>query len=53
VPDAPSPGDEDWEHWRLVARPIGLGPVLRVDTSCPVDVEPVVEWMTRGDAGGV
>lgn len=41
------PGDEEWEHWRHSARPIGLGPVLSVDTSEPVTIEPVIEWIAR------
>ncbi|HEU5426370.1 MAG TPA: AAA family ATPase [Actinocrinis sp.] len=41
------PGDEEWEHWREVARPIELGPVLRVDTARPVSIEPVIAWIAR------
>ncbi|MBS2963806.1 AAA family ATPase [Actinocrinis puniceicyclus] len=37
--------DEEWEHWRRTARPIGLGPVLRVNTGVQVDVEQVAAWI--------
>lgn len=30
---------EDWDRWAAEAEPIALGPVLRVDTTRPVDLE--------------
>jgi hypothetical protein len=37
--------DEEWERWRRESRPLGFGPVLRVDTTGPVDVPAVVTWL--------
>ncbi|RSN58275.1 AAA family ATPase [Actinomadura sp. WAC 06369] len=36
--------DAEWED-RRGARPLGLGPTLRVDTARPVDADAVVEWI--------
>jgi predicted kinase len=43
--------DSDWERWRRAGRPLGLGPVLRVDTSGRVEVPAVATWV-RGLAPG-
>jgi predicted kinase len=37
--------DDEWEHWRCTARPLRLGPVLRVDTTGPVDAQAVIAWI--------
>jgi predicted kinase len=37
----PADYDRDWKQ----AEPLSVGPVLRVDTSAPVDLEPVVRWI--------
>jgi adenylate kinase family enzyme len=37
----PADYDRDWKQ----AEPLSVGPVLRVDTSGPVDLEPVVKWI--------
>ncbi|MBE1534837.1 AAA family ATPase [Actinomadura algeriensis] len=37
--------DDEWEARRGTARPLGVGPTLRVDTSRPVDVRAVVAWI--------
>lgn len=39
-----APDDDEWAQMIEHAEPLGLGPVLRVDTSGPVDLGPVVEW---------
>lgn len=37
----PADYDRDWKQ----TEPLAVGPVLRVDTSGPVDLEPVVRWI--------
>ncbi|MGH3409300.1 MAG: hypothetical protein ACRDRJ_43430 [Streptosporangiaceae bacterium] len=37
--------DQEWERWREHARPLELGPTLRVDTRRPVDRTPVLAWI--------
>ncbi|QFG27480.1 ATP-binding protein [Actinomadura sp. WMMB 499] len=37
--------DDEWESRRHTARPLGVGPTLRVDTTRPVDVHAVVAWI--------
>ena len=45
--DTPDPADYD-RDW-AGAQPLAMGPVLRVDTSAEVDIEPIVHWIeTRG-----
>ncbi|MFC1403409.1 MULTISPECIES: AAA family ATPase [Streptacidiphilus] len=39
------PGDAEWESWRELARPLAVGPLLRVDTSVPVDMSAVAAWI--------
>ena len=39
--------DRDW----LGAEPLTVGPVLHVDTSAEVDLEPIVEWVIANSAG--
>lgn len=41
------PGDEEWEHWRHSAEPLGLGATLRVDTTGPVDLDTITAWLAR------
>jgi predicted kinase len=37
---------DTWDRWvRDDAEPLGLGPVLSVDTGMPVDVDAVVSWV--------
>jgi glucokinase len=38
-------GDDRWAYWARIARPLGLGPVLRVDTARPPDLAPVLAWV--------
>jgi predicted kinase len=38
------PDYDEWAQMAAHAEPLGLGPVLRVDTSTAVDLGPVVEW---------
>lgn len=42
--------DEDWRFLRTVAEPLALGPVHRVDTSAPLNVDMVANW-TRSSSG--
>ena len=42
--------EEDWQFLRTVAEPLALGPVQRVDTSAPVDIELLASWV-RARAG--
>jgi len=45
--DTPDPADYD-RDWAGV-EPLSVGPVLRVDTTAAVDLEPIVHWIeTRG-----
>ncbi|OLT38041.1 hypothetical protein BJF79_28135 [Actinomadura sp. CNU-125] len=37
--------DDEWASRRHTARPLEVGPTLRVDTSRPVDVRAVVAWI--------
>jgi predicted kinase len=37
--------DDEWAHWRRTARPLELGPVLRVDTTRPVDAQAITDWI--------
>ena len=46
--DPPDPADYD-RDWSGI-EPLAVGPVLRVDTSAEVDLEPIVHWI---DAQGV
>lgn len=39
------PTADQWEHWRLKAAPLDVGPALQVDTTRPVDTEAVVAWI--------
>ena len=39
-----APDDDEWAQMVEHAEPLGLGPVLRLDTSGPVDLKAVVEW---------
>ncbi len=39
-----APGDAEWSQMVEHAEPLGLGPVLSVDTSEAVDLSTVVEW---------
>ncbi len=36
--------DDDWAFWETAARPLGFGPVVRVDTTGPVDIAAVADW---------
>lgn len=48
--------DDDWERWRRTARPLEIGPVLRVDTAQPVDLQAITDWIQpdarRGERRG-
>lgn len=37
--------DEEWEHWRRTARPLQIGPALRVDTTRAADVPAIAAWI--------
>jgi predicted kinase len=39
------PAGTDWQRWRQYAQPLGIGPILRVDTSFPVDTDAVAAWI--------
>jgi predicted kinase len=39
-----APGDDEWAQMIEHGEPLGLGPVLRVDTSDAIDMASVVEW---------
>lgn len=39
--------DDEWERWRLTARPLEIGPTLRVDTTMPTDARAIVAWVRR------
>jgi adenylate kinase family enzyme len=44
-----SPDPAEYERDWAGAEPLSVGPVLRVDTSAKVDIEPIVAWIrTRG-----
>ena len=45
-----APDDGEWAQMIEHAEPLGLGPVLRLDTSGPVDLVTLVEWC-RSHAG--
>lgn len=45
-----APDDDEWAQMVAHAEPLGLGPVLRVDTTVAVDLGLVVEWC-RSNAG--
>jgi glucokinase len=36
--------DDEWARMVADAEPLGLGPVYRVDTSGPVDIDAIVAW---------
>lgn len=46
------PDDHEWASMIRHAEPLSLGPVLRLDTSGPVDVERVLDWC-RLHAGAI
>jgi hypothetical protein len=35
---------DDWAFWETVTRPLAFGPVVRVDTTGPVDIAAVADW---------
>jgi glucokinase len=39
--------DEEWARWQRTARPLQVGPVVRVDATRPVDVDAVVIWICQ------
>ena len=39
-----APDDDEWAQMIEHAEPLGLGPVLRVDTSESIDIASVVDW---------
>lgn len=39
-----APDDHEWADMVANAEPLGLGPVLRVDTSGQIDIESVIAW---------
>ena len=39
------PTDADWDHWRTTARPLHIGPLLRVDTTHPADTDAIIAWV--------
>jgi predicted kinase len=38
--------DAEWDRWRRTGRPLAIGPVLRVDTTAPVDAGAVARWVS-------
>lgn len=50
------PTDPEWQRWQETGQPLGIGPVLRIDTTGPVDIEAVTAWVhshTSCSAGAV
>ncbi|WP_421735607.1 AAA family ATPase [Cellulomonas sp.] len=43
---------DDWDHWQVHARPLSLGPVIRVDTSGSVDPSDLADQITAVLAAG-
>ena len=39
------PTDDEWERWRYTARPLAIGPTLRVDTTKPIDTQAISAWI--------
>ena len=37
--------DDEWEFWRRTAMPLAVGPILRVDTTRPVDAQAITDWV--------
>lgn len=37
--------DADWERWRTTARPLRIGPLLRLDTTQTADTDAVTAWV--------
>ncbi|MEY9848310.1 putative kinase [Streptacidiphilus sp. BW17] len=46
------PGDTEWQSWRELARPLAVGPVLRVDTTAPVDIAVIAAWVREQARAG-
>jgi predicted kinase len=47
------PADAEWERLRETGRPLGVGPVLRVDTTGRVDIVMIAAWVRGfGDPPG-
>ncbi|MFH8386181.1 AAA family ATPase [Kitasatospora sp. NPDC018058] len=43
---------DDWEHWRRTALPLRVGQTLRVDTTGPVDIQAVIDWIETAKRTG-
>jgi len=41
------PTDLEWQRWQETSQPLGIGPVLRVDTTRPVDLDAVTAWVRQ------
>jgi len=39
------PTDAEWEDRRTTAQPLAIGPLLRVDTTQPVDIDALAAWI--------
>jgi glucokinase len=39
--------DAEWERWRVTARPLGIGPTFRIDTTGPVDADAIIAWINQ------
>jgi hypothetical protein len=37
--------DDEWDSWRCTARPLQIGPTLRVDTTKPIDARAIIAWI--------
>jgi len=43
--------DDEWERWRCTARPLQVGPTLRVDTTGPIDTRAIIAWIHEASRG--
>jgi glucokinase len=39
--------DAEWERWRTTAQPLGIGPLIRLDTTRPLDADALVAWIRQ------
>jgi predicted kinase len=44
--------DAEWDRWRHTAQPLEVGPILRLDSTRPVDPEAVVVWINQQGRAG-
>lgn len=39
--------DAEWERWQLTAKPLHIGPTLRIDTTGPVGANAIIAWINQ------